>query len=426
MRKIFQICAVLAAAFAVTGCYNDFDTPGPAKVYTDSDFSSMKRTTIAEVKQMFLDEFKSLANTGVNGGWNDTKYLQIGQKDGLDLYIKGKVMSSDEEGNVYKSLYLVDETGAIEVKLNSGLYMRYPMGHFDKATGEIPTCYVYVKVTGLYLGNYRMMLSLGNGPTESYNKLGEHKFYANSNIEDKVVIAQHVFAGEPATLKVGEEILVMTKDNYQQYFGEGAQHYLGYPMLLKDVQCIYGNIGTNIYPGWMDRYLEGTTPTTIFKKWYRWAYAYNNTNLYGSVLFTYTGAIPSQSLSAGLYTVRTSGYSQFAMRPIVKDGATGDILAIFGLYSKSWSYGYGAYQLTVNRFEDLMFDKDDFLTKEEVELMTPNGFPAQDGYYYDPYTDPRSKYYGYPDSELKEIYNAAEDSYFAPSTGNDDDDFNDF
>ena len=177
MKKIFQLCAVLAVMFAVTGCYNDFDAPKPAKVYTDEDFAGMKHISIADVKQMFLDEHKSLGGTGSNSSWGDTKYVQIGQSsDGLDYYIKGKVQSSDEEGNVYKSLYLVDDSGAIEVKLTTGLYFTYPMGRFDKATGTIPSNWVYVKVSGLYIGNYRMMLSLGEGPTDSYNKVGEHKF----------------------------------------------------------------------------------------------------------------------------------------------------------------------------------------------------------------------------------------------------------
>ena len=428
MKKIFQICAVVAVLFAASGCYNDFDTPGPAKIYTDSDFSSMKHVTIEEVKDMFLEEFKSLANTGSNSSWTDTKYLKIGKsEEGLDYFIKGKVMSSDEEGNIFKSLYLIDDTGAIEVKLNSGLFMTYPMGHFDKQTGEIPTTWVYVKITGLYLGNYRMMLSLGNGPSDSFNSVGEHKFYANSNIEDLLTINERVLRGEPTTLRLGEEILEITESNYSDYFGEKAQDYLGYPVLLRGVTCRYGSIGTNIYPGWMDRYLNEGTPTTIFKPWYNWAFAYNNTNLYGSIAFTYLGAVPSQSLTAGFYIVRTSGYSQFAMKPGLRDGAKGDILAIYGIYSKSWTYGYGAYQFTVNRYEDLMFDEEDFLTKEEVSLMTPNGFPANpDGNYYDPYTDPRSQYYGLPDSELKDLYNAANDSYFAPSAGSDnDDDFSD-
>lgn len=50
MKKIFQLCAVLAVMFAVTGCYNDFDAPKPAKVYTDEDFAGMKHISIADVK----------------------------------------------------------------------------------------------------------------------------------------------------------------------------------------------------------------------------------------------------------------------------------------------------------------------------------------------------------------------------------------
>lgn len=139
MKKIFQLCAVLAVMFAVTGCYNDFDAPKPAKVYTDEDFAGMKHISIADVKQMFLDEHKSLGGTGSNSSWGDTKYVQIGQSsDGLDYYIKGKVQSSDEEGNVYKSLYLVDDSGAIEVKLTTGLYFTYPDGAFRQGHGYDP------------------------------------------------------------------------------------------------------------------------------------------------------------------------------------------------------------------------------------------------------------------------------------------------
>ena len=48
-----------------------------------------------------------------------------------------------------------------------------------------------------------MMLSLGEGPTDSYNKVGEHKFYANSNIEDPTEIRKRVFLGEETQLELG-------------------------------------------------------------------------------------------------------------------------------------------------------------------------------------------------------------------------------
>lgn len=317
MKKIFQLCAVLAVMFAVTGCYNDFDAPKPAKVYTDEDFAGMKHISIADVKQMFLDEHKSLGGTGSNSSWGDTKYVQIGQSpDGLDYYIKGKVQSSDEEGNVYKSLYLVDDSGAIEVKLTTGLYFTYPMGRFDKATGTIPSNWVYVKVSGLYIGNYRMMLSLGEGPTDSYNKVGEHKFYANSNIEDPTEIRKRVFLGEETQLELGKEILEVTEANCDDFFGQNGQQYFGRLVILRGVTCRYGTVGSNIYPAWMYTDIR----PVMNKVWYRWAFSNDGTNLYGSVLFTYDSTLPSTTNKKGVYTVRTSGYSRFAQYPVVRDG----------------------------------------------------------------------------------------------------------
>ena len=58
-----------------------------------------------------------------------------------------------------------------------------------------------------------MMLSLGEGPTDSYNKVGEHKFYANSNIEDPTEIRKRVFLGGETQLELGKEILEITEAN---------------------------------------------------------------------------------------------------------------------------------------------------------------------------------------------------------------------
>lgn len=382
MKKIFRICAALAVVCAVAGCYNDFDTPAPAKVYADEDFAELEHLSIAGLKQLFLAEHGDISGTGSNTSWEDTKFTQVGQSaTGKDYYIKGKVMSNDEQGNVYKSLHLVDDTGAIEVKLTTGIYFTYPMGEFDRATGTIPTHWVYVKVTGLYVGNYRMMLSVGEGPTESYNKVGEHKFYANSNIENPTEIARRVFLGGDAELKLGEEILEIDETNYSQYFGKDAPaEALGKLALIKGVTCRYWDIGSNLYPSWMSTDVR----PVISKRWYKWGFSEVNpktkvtNNLYASVLFSYLDAAPSQTLKAGVYVIRSSGYSRFSKKPILKDGAKGDILAIYGIYSKSWTYSFGAYQCTINRFEDLMFDEDQFLSEDEVMAMTPNGYPNND------------------------------------------------
>ena len=421
MKQIFRIFAAVAVMAAVAGCYNDFDTPQPVKPSTDKDFEEMLKLDIMQVKELFLKEHKSLSDTGENTSWDDTKYTHIGwfsqaqydkdmaalangesiydqdmpgyvpgdwdkPADAVEYYILGKVQSSDEEGNIYKSLHLVDETAAIEVKLGTGLYLDFPMGHYNRETGTIDTHYVYVKISGLYVGNYRMMLSIGKGPTDSYNKVGEHKFYANSNMENPAEIKERVFLGEATQLALGKEILKVTKDNYKDFYGEANQDKLGRMVLIEGITCRYGNVGDNLYPSWMCTDLRPVES----KYWYKWAANedfFSSTsqrnihcNFYGSVLFTYGASLPSETLSAGVFTVRTSGYSRFARQPIVRDGATGDILAIMGIYSKSWDYRFGAYQCSVNRFEDIMFDKEDFLTEAEVKAQSEGGITPDDSF----------------------------------------------
>ena len=61
------------------------------------------------------------------------------------------MISEDRSGNVYKSLYIQDETGGIELKLGkNGLYNDYKLGQW-----------VYVKCSGLTLGAYNGMVQLG-------------------------------------------------------------------------------------------------------------------------------------------------------------------------------------------------------------------------------------------------------------------------
>lgn len=437
MKKIFRIFAAVAVMAAVAGCYNDFDTPQPVKPSTDKDFEEMLKLDIMQVKELFLKEHKTLNHTGDNTSWDDTKYTHIGwfsqtqydkdmaalakgesiydqdmpgyvpgdwgkPADAVEYYILGKIQSSDEEGNIYKSLHLVDETAAIEVKLGTGLYIDFPMGHYDRETGTIDTHYVYVKISDLYVGNYRMMLSIGKGPTDSYNKVGEHKFYANSNMENPAEIKERVFLGEATQLKVNKEILVIDENNYEDFFDEANQDKLGRMVLIKGITCRYGDVGGNLYPSWM---CTDVRPVES-KYWYKWAVNENflsstsqrniHCNFYGSVLFAYDNActetvntngnpllsekLPKQMWTAGVFTVRTSGYSRFARQPIVREGKTGDILAIMGVYAKYWGQDYGAYQCSVNRFEDIMFAEEDFWTEAEVKAQKEGGNTPDDSF----------------------------------------------
>lgn len=382
--KLTKILVLLVAAAMSVGCYEKYDDVSPAVVYDDGVFASQfpdsRRVTVAELKAMF----DTISNTDVNSSWANTKYLQIEQ----DIYIKGKVTSDDEQGNIYKSLYVQDHTGGIEVKLTNGNYLRYRQGQW-----------VYVRLQDLYLGNYRMMLSIGGAPTESYNKAGEHKYYANSNLENRITIAEHVFAGEQDELRTGSydqwkadpmsvDIITVTPENYTSVLGKSVRESMfGRLIRFEGLTHRYAGVANeqgvtrpglksgpfeNIYPSWLY-----TDPRpTVTKGWYHWAYSVNGKSLYGSMLFVYDTSAEYCS-DAGVYSMRTSGYSRFAKRNAPRDNEKANITAIYGIYAKRSDYTGGAnddasYQLSVSRVEDVEFVNGDaaLLTDAEVEELT--------------------------------------------------------
>lgn len=398
MKKI-KILLAAALGAVLAGCYNDFETPA-VNVWDDSEIEAMGLTqiSIADVKAKFNQDWGGLSKTGVNKSWGDTKTVKFGEpgpgeaefasegtkfwKEAANYYIKGKVISSDEEGNIYKSLYIWDGTAAIELKLSGTLYTTYQL---DLSTLE--STWVYVLLDGLYLGNYRMMLSIGGAPTDSYNVVKEHKFYANSNIELPDEVSKHVLAGERCRLE-SDDILVVDESDYQQKLGTPAQieAALGRLVYFKNVRVHYAGVEnqegvtnpgltsgsyTNIYPSWL---CTDVRPTES-QPWYYWAYSVDNDKLYGSVLITYL-ANPDHSSEIGTYSVRTSGYSRFGMRPIPKDGTVGNVLGIYAIYAQQSDFSgstndYGQYQITVSRYADLEFPEDSLLSEEWIVAHTP-------------------------------------------------------
>ena len=393
IMKLNRLFALVAIAVMAVGCYEKYEDVAPRRIYNDGTFEAMfpdaERITIKELK----DAFGEISNTGVNSSWSNTRHKLIGEDifAGRDVYIKGKVISNDEDGNIYKSLHIQDHTAGIELKLNNNVGLRYKYGSW-----------VYVRLTDLYLGNYRMMLSLGGAPSESYNKAGEHKFYANSNLELQEVIDRHVFAGEPAQLVVGTydewksnpeavDIITVTPENYTQIFpnNKSREQMFGRLMRFEGLTCHYAGVPNqdgvtnpalksgsyeNIYPSW----LYSDPRPTVSKGWYQWAFKEEVTgrSLYGSVLFTYNTNATVCSAN-GVYALRSSGYSRFARRNVCKDGEKATITAIYGIYAQKSSYvgdadDYASYQLTVSNFSDIEFENGDaaFLTDEQVAAMT--------------------------------------------------------
>jgi hypothetical protein len=127
IMKLLQITSVLFILFLFGCVKQNFDTVPEYKVNYEAN------TTIADLKAMYQ---------GTN--------IMID----TNLIIKGIVVADDQSGNFYKELYLQDETGAINLRLDQAeLYFKYPVGRL-----------VYVKCQNLYIGPYQEVMQIGWGP----------------------------------------------------------------------------------------------------------------------------------------------------------------------------------------------------------------------------------------------------------------------
>lgn len=139
--------SLLLLASAMTAC-NDFDYETPSMVTPVATVQA--NTTIEELKNAYWPV------DGKVNGQNllvETDYVTpIGTNpDGSHIIISGRVISNDRAGNVYKSLYIQDESGALPMSINqNSLYNTYRVGQE-----------VVIDVTGMYIGMYRGLMQLG-------------------------------------------------------------------------------------------------------------------------------------------------------------------------------------------------------------------------------------------------------------------------
>ena len=203
MKKTFVILASALLALAscqewepvFTGSYDD--------VYMYEAQELEVTATIAELKELY-------AKHGV---------LKI---EDDDMVISGRVISDDHSGNIYRELYIQDETGVISVKLGlTSLYCDYKLGQT-----------VYVKCGGLTIGQYNGMPQLGvDDPT------GE---YETSYLDNRYLIDAHVIRGA-----WGDPVppLVVTEAELQAALTEGYTNKLwGQLVTISDLQ--YGAKGS--------------------------------------------------------------------------------------------------------------------------------------------------------------------------------------
>lgn len=246
------------------------------------------------------------------------------------------VVSSDELGNTYRSLYVQDasgpEAGGMEIKVGKGsMYTVYKPGQK-----------LYIKTDELILGNYRNMVGLGGPSSEST--------YSNGFIDIQTIIDEKLLPGE----MMGADTLVVNSSNISTIMSN-AKKYLGTLCRFEGLESTWGTIKVggydNSYPSFMDSGDEATKngeqvdDADDYNKDFRdydlpvtWAYSYDNLSFYGSAAFT-MGSYP--------FIVRTSGYSRFALEEIPADGEKCDITAILTIYDST-------YQLVLNSATDVV------------------------------------------------------------------------
>jgi hypothetical protein len=113
----------------VFSCKREFDEPaptGPANIVANTTIAALKAKYTTAGTTLAIDE---------------------------DLVIGGVVGMDDKSGNFYQQIAIQDETGGILLRLaGSNLYTTYPVGRK-----------IYVKLKGLYLGDYGRMIQIGGG-----------------------------------------------------------------------------------------------------------------------------------------------------------------------------------------------------------------------------------------------------------------------
>lgn len=140
---VLGLSALALASFGLTSCQDDFDAPAIQEPVAANEAN----VTIMQLKEAFWQDAYNYAVTV-----GDLSEITGEESDaGKHVYIKGVVTSSDEPGNIFKSLYLQDATGSIKLSINSyNLYLSYRRGQE-----------IVLDATGMFIGKYAGTMQFG-------------------------------------------------------------------------------------------------------------------------------------------------------------------------------------------------------------------------------------------------------------------------
>lgn len=312
--------AALVGLTGLTGCNDEFDVPP-----IDIPVATLKpNTTIQELKTEF---------------WQDaTNYATLaGKKDnGEDYIIHGRVVSSDATGNIYKTLYIQDETGAVQLSVNANsLYNSYRIGQE-----------VVINVSGLYVGKYAGAQCIGglgshNG-TPQTDRMAEETFKEHTELNG-LPEPEMTLVNSPQDPKPGQGIYCvvtsisdLTAANFQAYQGQLVE--------IRNVHFQGG--GSEPYVSAANKDAGKSEQRTIL------------------------------DASGNSLTVYNSAYASFASQ--IMPAGEGAVRGILGYFNGTW-------QLLLRSTADVMFDtkgskEDPYTVAEAIELQNTGAAGWVNGY----------------------------------------------
>lgn len=267
--------ALLLSVLAFGSCVksSDYDTPPDNSNY---DPNLPVTHTIAQLKAM-------------NGSYD----FRVGGDTTLiteDVVVAGIVTADDRSGNIYKTIYVEDSTGAIQISIDAySLYNDYPVGRK-----------LYIRCQGLVLGYNGGTPVLGRGVGERYEVLG----IAGSAIERHLITGPIGNTITPPVVSITE--LMASPATYRSYSNR--------LVTVKDVQFVdsLGNLGYAQPNGTTNRDIKDCSNKTLDVR------TSNFANFFNAKLPTGNGTI------TGIFSVFVSSFNG-SVSPQLTLRDTGDV-----------------------------------------------------------------------------------------------------
>lgn len=287
-QYIKPIFNTLGIVLMFSSCVHDDKYNAP----NSSEYRCKDLSADSQLKLISLQEVKSL--------YNKTAYVF---DENSNLYIEGYVSSSDETGNIFKTIYIQDKaenpTQGFAISVDaSNTYTHFPQG-----------AKIYVKLAGLALGEYGGVIQLGK-------KLGTEAF-ANrvSRISEKS-IADHIFKSCTEQTSIVPKVITLNELNR-------SDEYLGVLVKIENAEFHQSTLCNQFAPNGQTVDRRITDPTS----------------------------------SASSRVVRNSGYASFASK--IMPSGKGDFVGILSKFNTT-------YQFFIVRDSDLKmnaFPRNDGITE---------------------------------------------------------------